>query len=49
VRIDVDAIQDHARPTFRIDAGVAWRWTDPEAARRDAAVHAALERMAADG
>ena len=49
VRIDVDAIQDHARPTFRIDAGVAWRWTDPEAARRDAAVHAALERMAAGG
>jgi hypothetical protein len=45
VRIDVDAVDDHARPTFSVDAAVAWRWTEPEAAERDAAVHAALERL----
>jgi Pyridoxamine 5'-phosphate oxidase len=45
VRLDVDAVDDHAQPTFAIDAGVRWRWTDPEAERRDAEVRAALFRF----
>ncbi len=46
VRIAVEAIQDHADARFAIDAGVMWRWTDPEAAARDAAVRAALRGLA---
>jgi hypothetical protein len=46
VEIEVHAVQDHDRPTFAIEAGVRWRWTDPEAQRRDAEVHAALARLA---
>jgi len=46
VEIEVDDIQDHDRPTFAIESGVAWRWTDAEAAERDAEVHAALARLA---
>jgi hypothetical protein len=45
VRIDVEAVDDHAQPTFAIDTGVAWRWTDPEAERRDAEVRAALRQL----
>jgi hypothetical protein len=45
VRIAVAAVADHRRPTFALDAPVAWRWTDAEAAARDAAVHAALEEI----
>jgi hypothetical protein len=46
VEIEVDSVQDHDRPTFSIEAGVRWRWTDAEAARRDAEVRAALVRLA---
>ena len=46
VAIDVDAIQSHADPRFRIDEGVRWQWTDAEAGRRDEAVHAALAALA---
>ena len=46
VRIDVDAIQDHDDERFTIDAGVRWRWTDAEAERRDAEIHAALRGLA---
>jgi hypothetical protein len=49
VRLEVGRIQDHRRPTFALQAPVAWRWTDAEAQRRDAAVRAALEALAADG
>jgi hypothetical protein len=42
VRVDVERIQDHGQPTFTIDAGVRWRWTDAEAERRDAEIRAAL-------
>ncbi|WCB94433.1 hypothetical protein DSM104299_03170 [Baekduia alba] len=42
VRLDVDAIADHRQPTFALDGPVAWRWTDAEAAARDAAVRDAL-------
>jgi hypothetical protein len=43
VRLEVDSVQDHARPEFTIEAGVRWRWTDPVARERDAQVRAALE------
>jgi flavin reductase (DIM6/NTAB) family NADH-FMN oxidoreductase RutF len=46
VAIDVDDVQSHADPRFAIDAGVAWRWVDDEAAARDAAIHEALRRLA---
>ena len=46
VEIEVDEVQDHDRPTFAIEAGVRWRWTEPEAERRDAEVRAALARLA---
>jgi hypothetical protein len=45
VRVEVDAIQDHDQPTFEIDAGVAWHWTDAEAERADAELRAALEAL----
>jgi len=48
VEVTVDAIHDHDRPTFAIETGVGWRWTDDEAAARDADVRAALQRLAAE-
>jgi hypothetical protein len=47
VAIDVETIHDHDRPTFAIHAGVAWEWTDDEAAQRDGEVQRALRRLAA--
>jgi hypothetical protein len=46
VRIDVDRIADHDQPTFEITSGVSWRWTDDDAARRDAQARDALRRLA---
>jgi hypothetical protein len=46
VSLAVDRIQDHDQPTFEMEAGVRWRWTDPEAQERDARVRAALEALA---
>jgi hypothetical protein len=46
VEIEVDSVQDHDRPTFSIESGVRWRWTDAEAQGRDAEVRAALLRLA---
>jgi flavin reductase (DIM6/NTAB) family NADH-FMN oxidoreductase RutF len=46
VAVDVETIQSHVDSRFRVEDGVRWRWTDAEAERRDAAVHAALERLA---
>jgi hypothetical protein len=46
VAIEVDDIQDHADPRFTIEAGARWRWTDPDAAERDAVIHEALRRLA---
>jgi hypothetical protein len=46
VAVAVGEIHDHRRPTFRIESGVAWHWTDGEAERADAEVHAALRRLA---
>lgn len=45
VRVDVDEIQDHSKPDFTIDDGVAWHWTDAEAERADADVRAALRAL----
>jgi len=46
VEIEVDHVQNHDRPTFAIEAGVRWRWTDVEAERRDREVRAGLARLA---
>jgi hypothetical protein len=46
VEIEVERVQDHDRPTFAIESGVRWRWTDGDAGRRDAEVHAALAALA---
>jgi hypothetical protein len=46
VRLDVDAVDDHRQPTFAIDEGVRWHWTDPDAERRDGEVRAALSGFA---
>ena len=42
VRVAVDRVQDHDRPTFAIEGGAPWRWTDAEAEQADGAVRAAL-------
>jgi hypothetical protein len=46
VAVDVEAVRDHGRPTFAVESGVAWRWTDADASARDAAVHEALRALA---
>lgn len=48
VEVGVDRVQDHNRPTFVIEAGVGWRWTDAEAEARDAQVRQALARLAGE-
>ena len=42
VTITVERVAGHERPTFAIDAGVRWRWTDSGALERDGAVRRAL-------
>jgi Pyridoxamine 5'-phosphate oxidase len=46
VEIAVGRVQDHNRPTFVIESGVGWSWTDQEAAQRDADVRSALLALA---
>jgi Pyridoxamine 5'-phosphate oxidase len=46
VEVDVDRVQDHGRPTFVIEGGVRWRWTEANARMRDRQVREALERLA---
>jgi hypothetical protein len=46
VRVTVERVAEHGRPTFVIEGGVAWRWTDLTAAARDADVRGALARLA---
>jgi hypothetical protein len=46
VEVEVREVQDHSRPTFVIESGAGWHWTDPEAQERDDAVRAALRRLA---
>ena len=45
VRVAVDAIADHNRPTYEIEEGARWRWTDDAEQRRDADTRAALRRL----
>jgi hypothetical protein len=49
VRIGVERIHDHWQDQFVIEEGARWRWTDDEAAARDAAIREALTALAADG
>ena len=46
VRLAVEEVQDHGQPTFELEAGVRWHWTDDDAARADAVIRAALRRLA---
>jgi hypothetical protein len=46
VELHVERVQDHNRPTFVIESGVGWHWTDPAARERDGEVRAALQRLA---
>lgn len=46
IELEVVAIQDHAQPTFEINDGVRWRWTDREAQRRDDEIRAELAALA---
>ena len=45
VMVEVDAVDDHMRPTFILEGGVQWHWTDVAAQARDAEVRAALARL----
>jgi hypothetical protein len=45
VRIEVEHIADHNRPTYEIEDGVRWRWTDDGEQRRDAETRAALREL----
>ena len=45
VRIAVDTIADHNRPTYEIRGGVQWGWTDESERERDARVRAALRDL----
>jgi hypothetical protein len=45
VELAIERVQDHRQPTFEIERGVSWRWTDPEAAERDARVRAELRAL----
>jgi Pyridoxamine 5'-phosphate oxidase len=46
VEVSIDRVQDHGRPTFVIEAGVRWSWTDSDARVRDQQVRDALVRLA---
>jgi hypothetical protein len=46
VELSVTHVQDHNRATFVIESGIGWRWTDPEAQRRDAELRRALRQLA---
>ena len=47
VRIAVERVSHHGRPTFEVEQGVAWSWTDEEARERDERVRAALLALSA--
>jgi len=46
VQITAVSVQDHLRPTFELQSGVGWRWTDEAAATRDRHVRQALLELA---
>jgi Pyridoxamine 5'-phosphate oxidase len=45
VRLAVEEVQDHDRPTFALEDGVRWHWTDADAERADAEIRAALRAL----
>ena len=45
VRLDVESVQDHGQPTFELEGGVRWRWTDEDAQRADAELRARLREL----
>ncbi len=45
LELSVDIIWDHNGPTFSMDEGVRWHWTDEDAKRGDDAAHAALAEL----
>jgi predicted pyridoxine 5'-phosphate oxidase superfamily flavin-nucleotide-binding protein len=45
LRFDVEQVQDHMQPTFRIASAVGWKWTDPAAAERDRQIREALRAL----
>ncbi|MFM9022784.1 MAG: hypothetical protein ACKOK7_03405, partial [Solirubrobacterales bacterium] len=47
VRIEVDRVSHHGRPTYEDDRGVAWSWTDEQARERDELVRSALLALSA--
>src|SRR5690349_9080887 len=46
VRLEVERIADHNRPTYEIRGGVQWAWTDAGERERDADARAALRAFA---
>jgi hypothetical protein len=46
VRLVVDEVADHDQPSFAIEDGVRWRWTDAGAEAGDGEVRAALRGLA---
>ena len=45
VRIAIERIDDHNRPSYEIRDGVQWEWTDESERERDAATRAALRAL----
>jgi hypothetical protein len=45
VRIAIERIDDHNRPTYEIRNGVQWEWTDDDARERDTRARAALRAL----
>ena len=45
VRLDVAEVADHDQPTFELDDGVRWHWTDDDAEAGDAQVRARLSGL----
>jgi hypothetical protein len=45
LRLDVHEVQDHDQPTFELDDGVRWHWTDGDAEAGDTRVRDRLRRL----
>jgi flavin reductase (DIM6/NTAB) family NADH-FMN oxidoreductase RutF len=45
LRLDVVSVEDHDQPTFSLDEGVRWHWTDERAEAGDADVRARLRKL----
>jgi hypothetical protein len=45
IRVAVDEVADHDQPTFELDDGVRWHWTDDDAEEGDAAVRERLRAL----